>query len=773
MATRNNVNNSNYERPVMMAGSPEGARPVYVSPFYYDETPLDYLETLGNSVVGTGMNLSRLGERAARYALSPVIAGATYLTTDASLPEAWQATKETIPELSLWVDMSGNTNPAMNPDGSPNFWNGVEAITGVVPLAKPAVSGLRGFSDAMESAARRFGHGLTTHPYEVALRGIPSSTNVKAPFDAMDYIPKGVQRAGEYDKDAILSRIFPEIPETARPNNIPNYPSVSIFDEEAFPTSYLDDVVRGLYNESTDLVPYKFELPARITSRGASRDTPIMPDNGIDQMALPGHHMYTPEWYDVNISKELNIPDNIKLLNETNPFLDAVRWGLNLGAAGSLGAYTGEKIDQAIANVNEAEARREQAQKDGANIAEILDSKNAGSASSQPSRFSPTAQTGGSPQPSSFLSQAGQSPNPSQLSSFGSPQTSLSGYTPYTLDFELAMPPEEALNYDPKIDEWYTNLKAKLNIIPREELIGLETPVNLKPFIDEAGKGFGIGELKSDKEVETINSLISNDLNGLYDWLNANVGTPILNKIQERIKAYEEGIDSALNTINSTTRLLTSAENEASNDYSNSFWSWLALILTIPFSIRRGISPMETWDKIITSRVNLNNRVRELRRAREAQIESLNTARTAFTDYARLAPSLIEAESRQTPNLNTAANVLNGLANYNRAQFERNPVLTDVDQARINLLQAQQDKNKAQANWWANRPYPSEASDNIYDKSMEPLLTVYAVNPNALSPEGRRMVENYLRNRYPTDTNPTIFSNQNTNETWERLNAQQ
>lgn len=868
----------NFEPPVMMAGYPEGARTIYVTPVSRDEA--------------TETNVPKGFERAARYALSPTPIRPIPATTDGSsdfltnlalsfgneaptsIVNAGSQPDNFIPNLP--VSALRDSYAMITPDSVARDDNPMNTLRNLSLrglwdsfMPTPLVSTLererraaiaaennpyngQAYMRPISEAEFNWAHSL----YNPALssNGAEYVANVLAGFGndtigtfanigntANDYFVRGVSPlvagvdylAGKGDygdlfnywsnytssrypidgqpiasPQAMLEAIggatvaaplataaFKGIPTVGRwiagPTVATVTPKVRNVNLERFVDNIADDIAfRG---DTSGILPWSLRGTGDYKILGV-----VEPPSWTGRPAIIGDvtdETLTKLALGATPDPTSNIPNNIRLLTDTgigNSLSDLVKLGLSFSGARAAGEHMGENIDQAIANANEAKARREQAQKDGANIAEILDSKNASSASSQPSRFSPTAQTSGSPQSSSFPSQAVQSLNPSQLSSLGLPQSSLSGYTPYTLDFETAinnpysplyglqpnadnnlMSVEEALNYDPKIDEWYTNLKAKLNIIPREELIGLEAPVNLKPFIDEAGKGFGIKELKSDKEVEDLNNLIFKDFNGLDNWLSANVSTPILDEVRATRKAYEEGRLNALTAFNNLNRQLTSAENEAADNYSDSFWSWLALILTIPFSIRRGISPMETWDKIITSRVNLNNRVRELRSARDAQIENLNAARTAFTDYTRLAPSLIEFESRQTLNPNNRANALNAWANYIRALNERNPSLTPVDQARIEESKAKAAEYAARAGWWANRPYPAETSDNAFDKAMNTLYPIYLYKPDALPLETRRQIEAWVNSLYSTSINPSIFYNENTNPTYQILDSQQ
>lgn len=124
---------------------------------------------------------------------------------------------------------------------------------------------------------------------------------------------------------------------------------------------------------------------------------------------------------------------------------------------------------------------------------------------------------------------------------------------------------------------------------------------------------------------------------------------------------------------------LTEAVNNAGLEANDSWLSTIGWLITIPFAIRRGMSPDEVWEKIVNSRIAINPQVRQAQTALE-NIEALRNARLEL--LSKVNPLIAYAiQGTSNPEL-AEARVVNALANAQQAI------------ARGNLYNAQTEKTE-------------------------------------------------------------------------------
>lgn len=105
---------------------------------------------------------------------------------------------------------------------------------------------------------------------------------------------------------------------------------------------------------------------------------------------------------------------------------------------------------------------------------------------------------------------------------------------------------------------------------------------------------------------------------------------------------------------------LTEAVNNAGLEANDSWLSTIGWLITIPFAIRRGMSPDEVWEKIVNSRIAINPQVRQAQTALE-NIEALRNARLELLN--KVNPLIAYAiQGTSNPEL-AEARVVNALAN--------------------------------------------------------------------------------------------------------------
>lgn len=110
---------------------------------------------------------------------------------------------------------------------------------------------------------------------------------------------------------------------------------------------------------------------------------------------------------------------------------------------------------------------------------------------------------------------------------------------------------------------------------------------------------------------------------------------------------------------------LTEAVNKAGLEANDSWLSTIGWLITIPFAIRRGMSPDEVWEKIVNSRIAINPQVRQAQTALE-NIEALRNARLEL--LSKVNPLIAYAiQGTSNPEL-AEARVLNALANAELAK---------------------------------------------------------------------------------------------------------
>lgn len=110
---------------------------------------------------------------------------------------------------------------------------------------------------------------------------------------------------------------------------------------------------------------------------------------------------------------------------------------------------------------------------------------------------------------------------------------------------------------------------------------------------------------------------------------------------------------------------LTEATNKAGIEASDSWLSTIGWLITIPFAIRRGMSPDELWEKIVNSRIALNPQVRQA----QAALENIEALRNARLDLLSKVSPLIAYAIQGTSNPELAeARVLNALAHAKLAE---------------------------------------------------------------------------------------------------------
>lgn len=114
---------------------------------------------------------------------------------------------------------------------------------------------------------------------------------------------------------------------------------------------------------------------------------------------------------------------------------------------------------------------------------------------------------------------------------------------------------------------------------------------------------------------------------------------------------------------------LTEAVNNAGLEANDSWLSTIGWLITIPFAIRRGMSPDEVWEKIVNSRIAINPQVRQAQTALE-NIEALRNARLELLN--KVNPLIAYAiQGTANPDLAEARTIL-ALANAQKANEQSN-----------------------------------------------------------------------------------------------------
>lgn len=197
-----------------------------------------------------------------------------------------------------------------------------------------------------------------------------------------------------------------------------------------------------------------------------------------------------------------------------------------------------------------------------------------------------------------------------------------------------------------------------------------------------SGTGFTLGDLpgapnlnQGEKNVIS-NAIQTGNVNTLVKQVTG-MSDSALSKVFKEFGQVSGNLDQLQEEVETT---LKSAAEKVGNDMSNSFWSTLGWLITIPFAIRRGISPDELWDNMVQARLKnnatLNAGERALQRIaekRERLLKGLEIGVDAFTalDRNNAMRESTEADKALTDALNRAreaeliakANKLNAEAN--------------------------------------------------------------------------------------------------------------
>lgn len=150
--------------------------------------------------------------------------------------------------------------------------------------------------------------------------------------------------------------------------------------------------------------------------------------------------------------------------------------------------------------------------------------------------------------------------------------------------------------------------------------------------------------------------------NTLRDWyLKQTNGALDIGPIFDIVK----GLPDDFSKYEAAKAALTEAVNKAGIEANDSWLSTIGWLITIPFAIRRGMSPDELWEKVVNSRIRINPQVKQAQTVLE-NIEALRNARLEL--LSKVNPLIAYAiQGTSNPEL-AEARVLNALANAELAK---------------------------------------------------------------------------------------------------------
>lgn len=154
--------------------------------------------------------------------------------------------------------------------------------------------------------------------------------------------------------------------------------------------------------------------------------------------------------------------------------------------------------------------------------------------------------------------------------------------------------------------------------------------------------------------------------NTLRDWyLKQTNGALDIGPIFDIVK----GLPDDFSKYETAKAALTEAVNKAGIEANDSWLSTIGWLITIPFAIRRGMSPDELWEKVVNSRIRINPRVKQA----QTVLESIEALRNARLELLSKVNPLIAYAIQGTANPELAeARTLAAIANAQRANAQSN-----------------------------------------------------------------------------------------------------